>query len=429
MNTKLFTILWLALAALLMVACNPDGDETIALEYGKPEKMVVGTWGEGKYYRVDDEGYKEEVNNPDHWLTEPLVFNEDGTYITGDGKTYNWSFVTDSDGSPYTDEVKLNGYYYDIISMGDGRWILSREINGYTYYWEFGKTSSPEKEDNDEEGGGSIEGLGDISDKNPYKPVAGKLVSKITLERVFSKDNTKNKFVYLFKYDKRSRIIEYTVQTYNTITNIIVNSVKYNFIYDNSNVYLYCDGKILNKGTIGSNGYLATLYDGNSSKKVGSFTYTADSKGIYKVTYIESGSSNWSPTYYSYDSTAPGNNKQWRDMISNGMGDKFTYGGEVPNLANSVDFNGLFYTSYQWEWFMHLDKSEVIWGLFDFCGSRSSTVASSCQRGSYWTDSCESIRFVDTSLDYNDWTLSYFSIGRTALNSPFKATYNIEYYN
>lgn len=420
MKTKFFTILWIVAMAFFMAACNSDGDETIALEYGNPQKMLVGIWTDGKCYRIVDEEVKEEVDNPDAWLVDPLEFYDDGTYTTGDGKTYKWYFNESTEDYPYTGDIVLNGYTYSIVSMGNGKLVIERPIGGYTYRWEFGKSSTPEDEGGEDNGGGNdwtIEGLGNTSDKNPYKPVSSKLVSKITREMTYTKDKTTSKVVYLFKYDKKSRIIEYTIQSYNTTTNSVAESETYNFTYDNTNVYLYCNGKILNKGVIGSNGYLTTLYDGNSTKVSGTFRYTDYGDYGYKATYIASGTNNWSPEY-----------KKWsKGLTSNGLGDAFDYSADFPNIVGSVDFNGLFYTSYQWEWFMHLDKPQVIWGLFDFCGSRSRTIARSCQRGNYWKDECTGRQFIDTSVDYSDWAISQFQITRTAINDPFIADYTIEY--
>lgn len=69
-------------------------------------------------------------------------------------------------------------------------------------------------------------------------------MSKITLTRVYP--DVTNKFVYLFEYDKKSRIIDYTVQTYNTITNTVTREEKFNFIYDDDKVRLYHDGELMN---------------------------------------------------------------------------------------------------------------------------------------------------------------------------------------
>ena len=95
----------------------------------------------------------------------------------------------------------------------------------------------------------------------------------------------------------------------------------------------------------------------------------------------------------------------------------------------SVDFNGLFTNCYQWEWFMHLDYSGIVLGLFDFYGLRGPRVAFTCQRGNYWTD--EIVDF-EGGFDYDPSDMSNpltrVVIERTGLNNEFIATYEIEYY-
>lgn len=172
----------------------------------------------------------------------------------------------------------------------------------------------------------------------------------------------------------------------------------------------------MNYGVIGANGYLTTLYEGNSTTVNSTFRY--DSDGY--VTYLKTDNQEWEPVYKS--SSWIGN----KDMISPEKGgDVLSYNSDALNNI-SVDFNGLVTTSYQWEWFMHYDYSGVVFGLFDFYGKRTQQIATKVVRGVHWTDEMTDWEIKDSAT--GDYVITLYQMTRTGLNNPFVATYEIEYY-
>lgn len=402
----------------MISSCISEGDETYVLEEPalKASQMIIGSWKKTATKIMDEEG--NEIKNPaiDEEMENipDIAFDENGnytvTYPDGNTDTGSWN-ISDDESHIYIGDIS-----WEIYSFGENRLVII-----YQYYYEeeyyyimyiFDRTSYPEEKPGD----GEIPEIGDISDNNPYKPWEGRLVSKITLTRRYTRDNTTSKTVYLFQYDKKSRIIEYTEQNYNTVNNTVANSDKFNFIYDDSKVYLYHNGELMNTGIIGKNGYLSTLYEGNSTEVNSTFTY--DSDGY--VTYLKTDNQEWTPSY---------GRSSWvgqKNMTSPQKdGDQLSYETDAMNNV-SVDFNGLMTTCYQWEWFMHYDFSGVVLGLFDFYGKRSSQVASKVVRGTYWTDQMTDWRTINDP-DSN-YIPTLYQITRTGLNNPFVATYEIEYY-
>lgn len=401
--------MFLCLCLIAISSCISEGEETYVLEEPtlKASQMIIGGWKNSSVKVVDEDG--NEV--PDMGLGEnipdipEISFDKDGNYtITrpdGTTDTGSWNI---SDDEEY---LYLNDISWKIFSFGKNRLVILLEykLEGRYYYimFIFDKVSSPEEE------GGDMPGIGDVSDNNPYKPWGENLVSKITLNRRYTDDNTYNKKVYLFRYDAKSRIIEYTEQTYNTVNNTVAREDKFNFIYDDTKVYLYCDGELVNTGIIGTNGYLTELYDGNSTKVNATFRY--DSNGF--VTYVQSGNQTWNPVY------------EYNNMVSpQTEGDRFSYGWDAYNNV-SVDINGLVSTHYQWEWFMHLDYADIIWGLFDFYGKRSERIASTIDSEPYWTDQMTDFSIVAPGS--GKYIPAAIQMTRTGLNDPFVADYTIEY--
>ena len=135
---------------------------------------------------------------------------------------------------------------------------------------------------------------------------------------------------------------------------------------------------------------------------------------------MQSGNQTWNPIYEynSYTHT-------YTNMISpQEGGDYFGYERDADNNV-SVDINGLVSTHYQWEWFMHLDYADIIWGLFDFCGKRSERIASTIDREPYWTDQMTNFRIVAPGS--GKYIPATIQMTRTGLNNPFVADYTIEY--
>lgn len=405
----------------IMSACIPDGDETYVLEEPEIEasKMIIGGWKKSSAKILDEDGNEVHNNELEEKLEEmpDISFDEEGnytiTYPDGKNETGKWD-ISDDEGYLY-----INDTAWEIYSFGNNKLIIIYEYyyKGKYYYilYIFDKTYTPSDEDKNEEDKDEVPGLGDVSDNNPYKPWGQNMVSKITLIRKFTDDNTENKIVYLFQYDKKSRIIEYTEEIYNTTNNTVAQTNKFNFTYDDSKVYLYYNGELMNYGIIGTNGYLSTLYEGNSTTVNSTFKY--DNEGY--VTYLKTDTQEWEPTYdYEY----------YKNMTSPTNGsDELSYLMDVFNLA-SVDLNGLTTTGYQWEWFMHYDYSGVVLGLFDFYGKRSNRIANEVKRGIHWTDNCTNSDGINISEPLYGILPTMLEYTRTGLNNPFVATYEIEYY-
>lgn len=408
---------FLFIFALTISSCISDGDETYVLEEPEIEasKMIIGGWNKSSVKILDEDGNEVHNNALESELEEmpDIAFEDNGNYTIiypdGETETGKWN-ISDDEGYLY-----LNDTAWEIYSFGENKLVIVYEYlyKGKYYYvmYIFDKTSSPSQE---EEGGkNEIPGLGDTSDNNPYKPWGRNLVSKITLTRRYTDDNTVNKVVYSFQYDRKSRIIEYTVESYNTLNNTVANTDKFNFRYDDSKVYLYYNGELMNYGVIDANGYLSTLYEGNSTTANSTFRY--DSDGY--VTYLKTDTQEWEPVYDDY-----------YGMISpDAGGDKLSYGIDLFNVA-SVDLNGLVTTCYQWEWFMHYDYSGVVFGLFDFYGKRSERMVQEVRRGNYWTDSFTGGDGIDFSEPFYGILPTMLEYTRAGLNDSFVATYEIEYY-
>ena len=261
--------LLLCVCSVMFAGCIPGGDETYVLEEPavSAADMLDGIWTQTALHVYDEYG--------DETFTSGILvefddfseieFDELGdyavTYPDGVSENGSWS-ISDDESILY-----LDGEDWEIYSFGERKLVIV-----YTYYYRdeyyyvmrvLERVSPAGDEDSGNDGG--LQGLGDVSDNNPYKPYGSKeLVSKITLTRVYP--DVTNKFVYLFEYDKKSRIIDYTVQTYNTITNTVAREEKFNFIYDDDKVRLYHDGELMNTAVMGDNGYISRLYEGDSKE-------------------------------------------------------------------------------------------------------------------------------------------------------------------
>lgn len=411
---KLCTLLLLCVT--MMFSCISEGEETYVLEEPtlKATQMIIGGWKYSDVKVLDEEGNEVTnlgTDNIDQDIPN-IEFDNEGNYTithpNGETDKGVWSISDDES------HLHIGDTDWEIYSFGENRLVLIYEYyyEGKYYYimYIFDRTFSPA--DTPETDEGSMPGLGDISDNNPYKPTEKNLISKITLNR--SSSTGDSKVIHTFQYDKKSRIIEYVVQSTNSKGSSETNT--FNFIYDNSKVYLYMNGEMLNNGTIGANGYLSNLYKTNTSNINSTFTY--NTKGQLTKLNVEGSSSNWSPSYDNEGNmTSPQPN-----------GDQLKYNYDIFNKY-SVDLNGLFTSCYQWEWFMHLDYSGVVFGLFDFYGQRGNRVAYSCQRGNYWIDGIKDFT-GGWSANPNDTSdrLTYVVIERSGLNNSFVARYEIEYY-
>lgn len=413
--------LLLLFGATMVASCISEGEETYVLE--EPDQsasqMLIGGWGGTSVEIWDEDGHEVPEGEIGGGILDnipDIEFGDDGEYTITypDGDTETGSWYTSDDGS----EVYFSHDGWEIFSLGKDRLVLVYYFyhDGRYYYivYIFEKTYTPGQEepvpggDDDD-----IPGLGDVSDNNPYQPYTKNLISKITLVRNYGAGGETQE-IHSFQYDSKARIMEYVVES--TTIKGLEETVKFNFTYDDDRVNLYMDGELLNSGLIGDNGYLSELYEGKSTDVNSWFVY--DSHGFLTELSVEGSGSDWAPSYdYSGNMLSP-----------QPGGDQLEYYGDIFNKY-SVDLNGLFTTCYQWEWFMHLDYSGIVLGLFDFYGLRGPRVAFTCQRGNYWTD--EIVDF-EGGFDYDPSDMSNpltrVVIERTGLNNEFIATYEIEYY-
>lgn len=428
----------ICLFALLCIgfipSCISDGEETYVLEEPQltASQMIIGGWRPQSVTILDEDGNQvppselgsefENALNEELTNAPEVEFSEDGkytiTYPGSNGQSGNttggsWNI---SDDDSY---LHMGNTDWEIQSFGKNKLVIIRTYyyNGVYYYivYIYIRTSTPETLPEGEGGqGGNIPGLGDTSDNNPYKPYGSdetlnNRITQIKLTRRYTDDNTINKTNYLFKYDAKARISEYKIESINTNTGKVAETKTFHFTYDNQKVYLYYNGELMNTGLIGSNGCLTTLYEGNSTEVNSTFSY--NQYGYLTYAYVNGDS--WSPSYNYYNQYPNGSS-----------GDEITWGwGYVDNIA-SIDFNGLVSTIYQIEWSMHYDYSGIVWGLFDFYGSRNIDIAAEVKRGSHWTDKKTKV----TGYTKGDYCLpTLIEITRTGLNSPFVATYEIIY--
>lgn len=254
-GNRILKTLWIAFLAILMVSCNKEGDETISLEYGNPRKMIIGEWVVTKCQKKYDDGRIEEVSN-DRWVNKIFTFFDNGTYTdsSDNSKKHKWQLTSNNEDGPYYGGISLDGTSYDIVSLGNGHWILGKPGEGnynYGWYWELDKGFSPAGEEN----GNSTDKIVKI-----VRTEEEKLLEAVT---------------HSFGYDNRGRISRYTVvdgrvladynYSYEAQTLRISGSDSY-VGYLNSNGYLYkSDGIVL--GATYDAEYLITLFNSK-------YTYT-----------------------------------------------------------------------------------------------------------------------------------------------------------
>lgn len=379
---KMFLAIMLCLFAIS--SCISDGDETVVLETGNVQarKMLLGEWKLSSKTVVDEDGIeqsKEDISE------EPnLEFTEDGncklTYPNGNSVNQKW----DLSGDFYS--IFISDIRYEIYTLGKN--ILVLVINYEDYYLKFVyyKLSSPEQNDGEE---GEI---GGTDDNNPYKPYSARFkVTKIVVD---------DKDTYTFEYDGKGRIMRYKTP-----------SKTYTFTYDDTKAYLWLNGKIVNTGFVGSNGYLTKMWNGTSeSGGVSTFVYITDMdyymNYLNRVEYKGTGAIQyWKPAYSDGNMT----------FLYNDGSHNFTYTSSDNNF--SVDLNGFISAMYQWEWFMH--DAEVIWGLFDFYGVRSSDMVYQ-ETTSQWNNTF-SYYYGERG---DDFTLRITQV-RKGLNTNFTKIYKV----
>lgn len=367
------------LAAILCLfavsSCISEGDETVVLEKGnvQPRKMLLGEWKLSSKSAVDDDGQEQSEETISE---EPVLeFTDDGncTFKYPEGKTVvnKWSLSDDF----YT--LYISEHDYTIYTLGKNILVLIVRYDRYYLKYIYRRLSSPATEEGE---------IGGTADKNPYTPWS--VVNKVT--KIVTEGDT-----YTFEYDAKGRIMKYTTP-----------SKVYTFTYDDTKVYLKRDGKIVNTGFVGSNGYLTTLWNGaDASKGVSTFTYNTNKK-VSKLEYKGSDTQTWTPKYTSGNMTS----------LYGDDSHTFAYGSKIDNMY-SVDLDAFISAMYQWEWFMH--DAEIIWGLFDFYGARS-TVLMSNEKTSQWTNT-----FTYSIGGISDDFAISISQFRKGLNTNFDKNYKV----
>lgn len=114
---------WACLLACLLASCLDDGEETIALEPGDENELVLGTWlVEGvEMYDVDTHDYLSDV--PVHAMRHAILnFQTEGLGVmtmNGEEGDMTWS-LPELDNSV----LNVNGTYYTLVSLGEGKMVL-----------------------------------------------------------------------------------------------------------------------------------------------------------------------------------------------------------------------------------------------------------------------------------------------------------------
>jgi len=236
LSKQITNSLILLVTVLVITGCNSDGDETIALEYGNPHKMIVGEWIVGTGTRV--------------W-----IFTDDGYYTDsqdGGKKRHTWRLAGDfREDEPYYGGIYLDGTYYEILLLSDDLWRLK---NGNTLLeLSHGGTNGA---DDDNQDNGSYHNAGGN----------GKLVSTITINSGSTRSTTKNQIIKFF-YDDNNRV---KAVEYDGTDEIVIGPQGAHLDYNIKGTTMTLSGYNLKKpseimtspgkGTINSQGYLEMEY-------------------------------------------------------------------------------------------------------------------------------------------------------------------------
>lgn len=236
LSKQITNCLILLVTVLVITGCNSDGDETIALEYGNPHKMIVGEWIVGTGTRV--------------W-----IFTDDGYYTDsqdGGKKRHTWRLAGDiREDEPYYGGIYLDGTYYDILLLSDDLWRLK---NGNTLL--------------ELSHGGTDSGDGDNKDNGSYHNAGGndKLVSTITINSSSTRSTSKYQIIKFF-YDDNNRV---KAVEYDGTDEIVIGPQGAHLDYNIKGTTMTLSGYDLSnpsaimtspgKGTINSQGYLEMEY-------------------------------------------------------------------------------------------------------------------------------------------------------------------------
>lgn len=389
----------------------------------KVSEIIIGNWNNSSIKILDENGNEiNEIEVKEIAINNipKIEFKESGnytiTYPEGKTESGQWN-ISNNESIIYIGELE-----YNISSFDKDKIVITQTLvhNEKTYYIKFifDRTSSPETP-TDDGNDGDKPGIDETSDNNPYKPYNTKfMVSKITknIEYTNSISGLKEKHVYLFKYDKKNRIMEYTRQIERYAKNDYYHTVthKYNFKYDDKNVYIYCNDALYATGIIGNNGYLTELHTESPSipeNEGVNATFRYGDDGF--VTYIKTYNKEWFPEY-----EGTGDYK----MLTSSNTDypDYSYGVDIFNFA-SVDLNGLTRECYNWEWEIY---DNFILGLFDFYGKRTYRIIDTSGDGVTKLTNGNGLNISNPLYGIVPTMLEYQNTGGY---DPFVETYEIEY--
>lgn len=270
--TNLLLLLFITIAA---ISCNKDGNETIVLEFGNPQKLIIGSWVITNCQKIYKDGRTETADN-NVWRNRVLTFSDNGTYTDSQkqGQTFNWKLTGYKEGEPFTGGIYLEDIICDIISLTTGKWIIQMPgEDNYDWLYEMDKEGSPSGNEG--------------STVNPPVITNG-LISQIiaTTHYNFGDISTDN---YKFSYDNEKRIKNFTVNNNSYFYEYSLNQIN---VSGSSNLIAYTDKngniiKVLNpnnkellKVSYDINGYLKKIneqtceYEGTNIIQYAPFTFS-----------------------------------------------------------------------------------------------------------------------------------------------------------
>lgn len=230
---------WLALSlVLLFTACNKNEDLTLIIEDGQPtiSTLIVGQWEPTTISIVDRlTGEILETEEPESGNSSFWEFFEDGTFGRSDkpDERFHWQ----------ADEEDFS------INIGDKQWnvdwltklklrLRERMDDSRDKYYDFGR-------------------IGDFIDEGEEEeqPTAGSRIAKITATTTYLHSSNKKVDTYTFKYDKKGRISEYSIEG---------TSAPFKYNYEQNMVSV--SGSESYKGTLNSKNCIETLQSLNTSQ-------------------------------------------------------------------------------------------------------------------------------------------------------------------
>lgn len=255
-----FQYILIMLCGLLFSGCLKDGDETIALENGQVEKMILGRW-----LITTPKG-----NLPSRfkWTSgTSIIFYEDGTFTdSSDGHKTRHKWYLGNGGGIYFD-----GYHFGYPSWGRGKWILQYPYGSEDPTWE--------SELDYEDGGEEVEEPEE--EKGVYR------VKSITADRCYSSSSC----TYTFTYNDDGSIKTFYDGYSNTT---------YNYTYSSGQVTINSVGttkKSSNTYSLNTNGAIQSDVNGTYSYTTSGYLSAYKSGSGYEI-YT------WSSTDYSKKSTS-----------------------------------------------------------------------------------------------------------------------------